>query len=102
MSHNPANKIVLFTVTISRLPLFDAIVAAPGACHSRKDDVYGLISMCLAWTQIESRLLGSTRSYRWWEEQELKELTSAVGLQGFERNRSNRFIMFCVSKPSAL
>ena len=48
--------------------------------------------------QIEARLLG-TSSYRWWEEEELRDITAAVGLQNFRRHRSNRFIMFCVSKP---
>lgn len=38
-------------------------------------------------------------AYRWWEEDELKDLCASVGLQGFQRERSNRFIMFCVTKP---
>ncbi|KAG7671326.1 hypothetical protein Ndes2437B_g03960 [Nannochloris sp. 'desiccata'] len=41
----------------------------------------------------------TTGSYRWWEEDELKDLCTAMGLQGFERERNNRFIMFTVRKP---
>ena len=37
--------------------------------------------------------------YRWWEEQELRDLTASMGLQNFQRHRQNRFIMFAVSKP---
>ena len=36
---------------------------------------------------------------QWWEEQELRELTATMGLQNFQRHRSNRFIMFSVQKP---
>ncbi|KAL3143218.1 hypothetical protein ABBQ38_002072 [Trebouxia sp. C0009 RCD-2024] len=45
--------------------------------------------------------LSSARStpYRWWEEQELRDLTSSMGLQNFQRHRINRFIMFAVTKP---
>ncbi len=45
--------------------------------------------------------LSSSRSlpYRWWEEQELRDLTASMGLQNFQRHRQNRFIMFAVSKP---
>ena len=42
----------------------------------------------------------TTGSYRWWEEDELKDLCASVGLIDFQRERSNRFIMFCVTKPS--
>ncbi len=38
-------------------------------------------------------------SYRWWEEEELRELSALVGLQNFRRHRTGRFIMFCVTKP---
>ena len=38
---------------------------------------------------------------QWWEEQELRELTAAMGLKDFQRHRSNRFIMFAVRKPLA-
>ena len=38
-------------------------------------------------------------SYRWWEERELRQICEAVGLTGFRRNRSNRFIMFSATKP---
>lgn len=47
--------------------------------------------------------LSSSRSlpYRWWEEQELRDLTASMGLQNFQRHRQNRFIMFAVNKPHA-
>lgn len=38
-------------------------------------------------------------SYRWWEEGELRDLCSTVGLQGFQRERRWRFIMFAARKP---
>ncbi|GIM05522.1 hypothetical protein Vretimale_9987 [Volvox reticuliferus] len=38
--------------------------------------------------------------YRWWEEQELRDLCTAVGLQDFRRERDWRFIMFAVTKPT--
>ena len=41
----------------------------------------------------------TTGSYRWWEEDELRDLCNSVGLINFERERSNRFIMFSVRKP---
>lgn len=41
-------------------------------------------------------------NYQWWEEAELRELTAAMGLQNFQRHRTNRFIMFSVQKPVAL
>ena len=47
--------------------------------------------------QIESQL--GRGSYRWWEEEELRELSALVGLQNFRRHRTGRFIMFCVTKP---
>ncbi|GLC56003.1 hypothetical protein PLESTB_001054000 [Pleodorina starrii] len=39
--------------------------------------------------------------YRWWEEQELRDLCAAVGLQDFRRERTWRFIMFAVTKPGS-
>ncbi|BDA49132.1 probable malonyl-[acyl-carrier protein] O-methyltransferase at C-terminar half [Coccomyxa sp. Obi] len=41
-------------------------------------------------------------NYQWWEEAELRELTAAVGLQNFQRHRTNRFIMFSVQKPMTM
>lgn len=38
-------------------------------------------------------------TYKFWEEEELKDLCRAVGLQEFRRERSQRFIMFAVTKP---
>jgi len=37
--------------------------------------------------------------YKWWEEDELRDLCTAVGLQAFDRQRSWRFIMFTARKP---
>ncbi|EFJ44161.1 hypothetical protein VOLCADRAFT_106536 [Volvox carteri f. nagariensis] len=39
--------------------------------------------------------------YRWWEEQELLDLCTAVGLQDWRRERTWRFIMFAVTKPNS-
>lgn len=38
--------------------------------------------------------------YRWWEEGELRDLCTSVGLQDFRRQREWRFIMFAASKPA--
>lgn len=38
-------------------------------------------------------------AYKWWEEDEIRDLCSAVGLVEFQRNRQSRFIMFSVRKP---
>mmetsp|Transcript_5371 Transcript_5371/g.14464 ORF Transcript_5371/g.14464 Transcript_5371/m.14464 type:complete len:351 (-) Transcript_5371:679-1731(-) len=38
--------------------------------------------------------------YRWWEEAELRDLCTGVGLQDFARDRSWRFIMFSARKPT--
>lgn len=50
--------------------------------------------------QLENQV--GTKTYKWWEEQELRELTAAMGLSDFQRNRSRRFIMFSVRKPGML
>ena len=50
--------------------------------------------------QLENQV--GTRTYKWWEELELKELCSAMGLTNFQRHRANRFIMFSVQKPGML
>jgi hypothetical protein len=36
---------------------------------------------------------------RFWEEGQLRDLCSMVGLQHFTRERRSRFIMFCATKP---
>lgn len=41
----------------------------------------------------------SQTTYRWWEEQELRDLCATVGLQDFQRIRKDRFILFTVRKP---
>ena len=51
--------------------------------------------------QLDPISAGSSNNYQWWEEAELKELTAAMGLQDFQRYRSNRFILFSVRKPAA-
>lgn len=43
--------------------------------------------------------LTSSNAYKWWEEDELRDLCSEVGLQGFKRTREWRFIMFAAKKP---
>ena len=55
-----------------------------------------MVPLCLQLDPISS---GSGSNYQWWEEAELRELTAAMGLQNFQRHRSNRFIMLSVSKP---
>ena len=49
--------------------------------------------------QLEKELMRGSRAYRFWEEQELRELTELCGMDFFEVERSNRFIMFCATKP---
>lgn len=51
--------------------------------------------------QFDPSSAGSGKNYRWWEEGELRELASTVGLVDFQRQRSMRFIMFAASKPAA-
>jgi len=41
----------------------------------------------------------SGRNYRFWEEKELKDLCDLCGLENFQVERDNRFIMFCATKP---
>jgi hypothetical protein len=41
----------------------------------------------------------NTRSFRYWEETELVDLVTAVGLEEYQRNRARMFIMFTASKP---
>jgi hypothetical protein len=41
-----------------------------------------------------------SRTMRYWEEAELKDLCSTAGLQQYQRTRSNRFIMLCATKPA--
>lgn len=41
----------------------------------------------------------SPQAYKWWQEQELRDLCDSVGLVDFRRARSNRFILFSVAKP---
>ena len=38
-------------------------------------------------------------SMKYWEEGELRDLCSTVGLQGFTCEREWRFIMLCATKP---
>ncbi|KAI3430392.1 hypothetical protein D9Q98_004987 [Chlorella vulgaris] len=46
-----------------------------------------------------SQLEPSPQAYKWWQEQELRDLCDSVGLVDFRRARSNRFILFSVAKP---
>jgi hypothetical protein len=43
----------------------------------------------------------SNQTFRYWEEDELKDLVAAVGLQDYTRTRSRMFIMFAATKPAA-
>ena len=56
---------------------------------------------CVLCLQLDPISAGSSNNYQWWEEVELKELIAAMGLQDFQRHRSNRFILFSVRKPAA-
>lgn len=40
-------------------------------------------------------------AYKFWNEQELKELCTRMGLKGWQQKRNLRFIMFCVQKPES-
>lgn len=51
--------------------------------------------------QLDPITLGGGSNYQWWEETELRELTAVMGLQNFQRHRSNRFIMFSAQKPAS-
>ncbi|QDZ22303.1 S-adenosyl-L-methionine-dependent methyltransferase [Chloropicon primus] len=39
------------------------------------------------------------RQYRFWSEEELRALCELCGLENFQVERDNRFIMFCATKP---
>jgi len=56
-----------------------------------------VLCLCLR-IQIDSSMVSS--QYKWWEEDELRDLCASVGLEAFVRERSWRFIMFSVRKPS--
>jgi hypothetical protein len=45
------------------------------------------------------QLAPQPRAYKWWEEAEIKDLCSTVGLQDFQRHRSGQFILFSARKP---
>jgi len=49
--------------------------------------------------QVDPTFLAARAQYKWWEEEELRDLCTAVGLEGFTRTRQWRFIMFCAKKP---
>lgn len=55
--------------------------------------------------ELEKELSGGVlpaltgRNMRFWEERELKALCSLCGLDHFQVERDNRFIMFCATKP---
>jgi hypothetical protein len=42
---------------------------------------------------------GAGGTIRYWEEGELVDLVNAVGLAGYERERSRMFVMFAATKP---
>jgi hypothetical protein len=41
----------------------------------------------------------NTRTFRYWEEAELVDLATSVGLGDYQRVRSRMYIMFVVTKP---
>ncbi len=49
-----------------------------------------------------AQALGAQRSssYRWWNEQELRDLCAMVGLVDFQRIRTRQFILLNVTKPA--
>jgi uncharacterized protein with von Willebrand factor type A (vWA) domain len=51
--------------------------------------------------QFDPSSSGSGKSYRWWEEAELRDLVATVGLTDFQRDRRLRFIMFSAKKPAS-
>jgi len=46
------------------------------------------------------RFGGATANFRWWSEQELREICERVGLRSWQCNRKLSFILFKVTKPS--
>lgn len=51
-----------------------------------------------------ARVLSATQSasYRWWNESELRDLCSLVGLTAFERQRTRQFILLRAVKPAGV
>ena len=124
-----SDKYILVRADVARLPFATGSLAAINAsaaihCWPNPQAALAEISRCLrpggvlvastflSGTAPLGQILGNddvvrplrgleptTGSYRWWDEDELKDLCTAVGLQGFERERDNRFIMFTVKKP---
>jgi hypothetical protein len=77
-SGKPSHFCILSTVVVSSL------TAAAAVCPS--------LPVC---GQAQAR----SSAYRLWEEQELIDLCSSVGLDGYRRIRSFRYIMFTARKP---
>ncbi|KAG2437293.1 hypothetical protein HXX76_005951 [Chlamydomonas incerta] len=52
-------------------------------------------------SQLDPTNIGgiTNSTYKWWEEQELRDLCEAVGLVNFQRERSMRFILISAQKP---
>ncbi len=63
--------------------------------------VFASTSAVASTLQFDPSSSGSGRSYRWWEEAELRDLVSTVGLTDFQRERRLRFIMFSAKKPGS-
>jgi hypothetical protein len=51
---------------------------------------------------VQASKRAQSRQYQLWEEDELRDLAAAVGLVGFSRTRSFRYIMFSAAKPRPL
>eukprot|EP01025_Chloroclados_australasicus_P060582 TRINITY_DN7790_c0_g1_i4.p2 TRINITY_DN7790_c0_g1~~TRINITY_DN7790_c0_g1_i4.p2 ORF type:complete len:393 (-),score=12.85 TRINITY_DN7790_c0_g1_i4:236-1414(-) len=51
------------------------------------------------WKMLDDQINAGSRAYNWFLETDLRDLADSVGLQQFQRYRSNRFILFSVTKP---
>jgi hypothetical protein len=58
-------------------------------------------SCCCCTVQTLNPFGRSNQTFRYWEEDELKDLVAAVGLTDYTRTRSRMFIMFAATKPAA-
>lgn len=62
----------------------------------------GVVLPCCALPSMLCQAQARSSRYRLWEEQELIDLCSSVGLEGYKRIRSFRYIMFTAKKPDGL
>ncbi len=59
--------------------------------------------MDIFWLQLGllRPLDGGSGPYRWWNEQELREICARMGLKFWQSTRTFRFILFTVTKPKS-